>query len=219
MQCGWEVARATSPASDQSGALECRSCGAELEADAKFCHQCGAATGEAAARPTPKLDYCARCQAALPAGASFCPWCGADLERPIPSVEPSKHPPPRAAEQTRPGSEQPKTKQKPGMANSSRGRGCCLAAAAAVVVGLLVIAAIVVMLLPAERISSPGSGVSTEEVSTAGEDLADGTTGSYAREMLPGGVSLSVEQTELLERLYYPDTFTVILADRVGLLP
>lgn len=48
----------------------CPACGAGVEADAKFCDECGGAL---------KIT-CAKCGAALPAGTKFCPECGAKIE-------------------------------------------------------------------------------------------------------------------------------------------
>ena len=59
--------------------VDCRSCGAELTAGARFCAACGA----------PVSALCLGCGAELPASARFCPACGtATGERPDASAAP-----------------------------------------------------------------------------------------------------------------------------------
>lgn len=51
-------------------AVECRSCGTELPANAAYCHRCGVPAG------------CGACGAKLPPGAVYCPDCGIPLDEP-----------------------------------------------------------------------------------------------------------------------------------------
>jgi RNA polymerase subunit RPABC4/transcription elongation factor Spt4 len=66
-----------SPASPTQ--IRCPKCNAVVDADAKFCPQCGAPiTRPAPAAPT----VCPKCGAKLPAGAKFCPACGEKITVP-----------------------------------------------------------------------------------------------------------------------------------------
>ena len=59
--------------STPSAALEtCRSCGAELAADALYCHVCGAPVAADSV-------FCWRCGLHLPLDARYCPRCGSRL--------------------------------------------------------------------------------------------------------------------------------------------
>ena len=53
--------------SAKSNQIECSKCGAKMNANAKFCPECGAKQG----------NSCAKCGATLAKGAKFCPECGA----------------------------------------------------------------------------------------------------------------------------------------------
>lgn len=56
-------------------AKHCKNCSAEIPADAKFCHQCGADVQQSGTVKCPK------CSAANPAGAKFCKKCGNSLTK------------------------------------------------------------------------------------------------------------------------------------------
>ena len=57
---------------DKNAIAVCGGCGARMDAGAKFCAECGAAS--AAAQATPK--FCSGCGAKLEPGGKFCPECG-----------------------------------------------------------------------------------------------------------------------------------------------
>jgi hypothetical protein len=58
--------------------LRCPTCGATVEAGAKFCPNCGAKLAPPAPPAAP--TQCPKCGAKLPAGAKFCPACGEKIE-------------------------------------------------------------------------------------------------------------------------------------------
>ena len=62
---------ADSAAAPASSASKCVKCGAQLQAGAKFCSDCG--SKQEAAK-------CSKCQSDLPAGAKFCKECGTKVE-------------------------------------------------------------------------------------------------------------------------------------------
>jgi len=55
----------------------CPQCGAENEADARFCAQCSTPLPELPKREEPRESFCPNCGAKLIAGAKFCTKCGA----------------------------------------------------------------------------------------------------------------------------------------------
>lgn len=61
----------SSAAAPATGASKCVKCGAQLQAGAKFCSDCGSKQEPA---------KCAKCQSDLPAGAKFCKECGTKVE-------------------------------------------------------------------------------------------------------------------------------------------
>ena len=56
----------------------CSNCGAELDAGAKFCMECGT--------PVPQVKKCVQCGMELPLKAKFCFGCGAPQEGAVPTV-------------------------------------------------------------------------------------------------------------------------------------
>ncbi|MCL2797500.1 MAG: SPFH domain-containing protein [Firmicutes bacterium] len=54
--------------------VPCPKCGAQINAGAKFCPECGQATGE----------VCPKCKAPVKSGAKFCPECGTSLQASCP---------------------------------------------------------------------------------------------------------------------------------------
>jgi RNA polymerase subunit RPABC4/transcription elongation factor Spt4 len=73
-------ATTAAPAPPAAGPLRCSRCGALVDANTKFCPECGTKIVRPAA-PT----VCPKCGGTLPAGAKFCPACGERVV--IPPVE------------------------------------------------------------------------------------------------------------------------------------
>jgi len=61
--------------------MNCRSCGAELKENAKFCPKCGTKV---------EPDICPNCNAPLKAGANFCPKCGTKVNAQAKNVSTTK---------------------------------------------------------------------------------------------------------------------------------
>ena len=61
--------------------MNCKSCGAELKENAKFCSKCGTKV---------EPDVCAKCNAPLKDGANFCPKCGTKVNVQANDVSPIK---------------------------------------------------------------------------------------------------------------------------------
>ena len=80
MQPGIPVLDTGMPAEGQS--VKCSQCGANLNADAKFCPQCGTRieppVSEAAEAPQSRV--CPGCGAEVAQGMKFCSQCGARVE-------------------------------------------------------------------------------------------------------------------------------------------
>ena len=60
---------------------KCQNCGAEMEQDALFCHECGAKQEIEDAEvkleePTVEEKFCVHCGKAIEADSMFCPYCG-----------------------------------------------------------------------------------------------------------------------------------------------
>ena len=60
---------------------KCQNCGAEMEQDALFCHECGAKQEIEDAEvkleePTVEEKFCVHCRKAIEADSMFCPYCG-----------------------------------------------------------------------------------------------------------------------------------------------
>ncbi len=76
------------PASQVSEAqMHCPKCKAVLDADAKFCPQCGTKI----VRPEIPT-VCPKCNTKLPPGAKFCPTCGEKIALPAPGPQPAAKP-------------------------------------------------------------------------------------------------------------------------------
>jgi DNA-directed RNA polymerase subunit M/transcription elongation factor TFIIS len=77
----WEKAESSAEDAGRLGKKEwqetrratCPQCGKPIDANAKFCPECGAKLQSSA--------FCSECGAKIPAGAKFCPECGAKTKR------------------------------------------------------------------------------------------------------------------------------------------
>lgn len=85
--------------------MQCKSCGADLPDDARFCIECGAhlrpaaSTGETVALPrlTEIAEICPACGAANPSEAIFCVRCGQRMSEASPASAPGPGTPQRLA--------------------------------------------------------------------------------------------------------------------------
>jgi len=64
--------------------MNCKSCGAELKENVKFCPQCGAKI---------EPDVCPKCNTPLKSGANFCPQCGTKINVQANNISPVKNVP------------------------------------------------------------------------------------------------------------------------------
>lgn len=52
---------------------KCPHCGAQVDADAKFCGECGESTSQ--------VKQCVQCEKEIPVKAKFCKYCGFDQDK------------------------------------------------------------------------------------------------------------------------------------------
>jgi RNA polymerase subunit RPABC4/transcription elongation factor Spt4 len=78
--------RSPSPTPVKPREMRCPKCNAVLDANAKFCPQCGTKI-----TPLAVVEVCPKCKAKLPKGAKFCPSCGEKIVGLVPGPQPEQN--------------------------------------------------------------------------------------------------------------------------------